>query len=401
MPLAWLMADQGIFAVTNFVTNILFARWLSPVEYGMFAVSYAGYLLLTVLHYGAILEPMLVQSAKVELHRRHSYIVALIVGHLILIGGISLLAIGSYLIARLYSPETGLAILGAAIGGSLMVTLLTARRLCLVFLSTRISAAIGILYMIGVVITTYLIYRYSQVTWFDLWLIMGGWSLFCSVIIFGLLYALMTGNQGYSLGELCRFQWHYARFGVVAAVCSWCRTDGVLLILAHSAGLTVIAETRAVINLTNPLVQINMALATSWLVAFSRVRSWPRLRQTALVYCAMVLPALAVAFVIATPLVDFVYSGRYVAGALVFPFFCVAQAISGLECVYTTFLKAAGALRRGYLPQMVGAVVSVSLGALFIPSLEEMGFIVATMASFVVGATLAYSLVQVRHHATV
>ena len=116
-----------------------------------------------------------------------------------------------------------------------------------------------------------------------------------------------------------------------------------------------------------------MALATSWLVAFSRVRSWPRLRQTALVYCAMVLPALAVAFVIATPLVDFVYSGRYVAGALVFPFFCVAQAISGLECVYTTFLKAAGALRRGYLPQMVGAVVSVSLGALFIPSPEEMG----------------------------
>ena len=81
------------------------------------AASYAGYLLLDVLHYGAILEPMLVHPAgraastpllhrgahcrSPDPHRRHQP------------AG----AIGSYLIARLYSPETGLAILGAAIGG--------------------------------------------------------------------------------------------------------------------------------------------------------------------------------------------------------------------------------------------------------------------------------------------
>jgi hypothetical protein len=60
VPLAWLMADQAVIALTNFVTNILFARWLPPVDYGILAVSFTGYLLLTVIHYGGILEPLLV-----------------------------------------------------------------------------------------------------------------------------------------------------------------------------------------------------------------------------------------------------------------------------------------------------------------------------------------------------
>ena len=74
MRFAWLLADQGVFAATDFIANILFARWLSPIDYGLFAVSFSGYLLLTVVHFGAILEPLLVQSAKVEQNRLHSYI---------------------------------------------------------------------------------------------------------------------------------------------------------------------------------------------------------------------------------------------------------------------------------------------------------------------------------------
>ncbi len=78
IQLAWLMADQGVFAVTNFVTNILFARWLPPIDYGVLAVSFSGYLLLTVIHYGGILEPLLVQSARVDAGRLRSYMVTLI-----------------------------------------------------------------------------------------------------------------------------------------------------------------------------------------------------------------------------------------------------------------------------------------------------------------------------------
>lgn len=389
----WLMADQGIFAATNFIANILFARWLAPVDYGMFAVSFAGYLLLTTFHFGAILEPILVQSAKVERDRLRSYIVTLILMHGIAIGGIGLLSVCAlFVTAALHETPIGLAILGSMLGGSLMVTLLTTRRLCMVFLSVRISATIGIVYMAGVVTTTYLLHRYNCVSWFSLWLVMGGWSLLCSGAIFCMLYQSLTGNRPYTLIELWRFQWQYARYGLVAACCSWVRVDGVLLLLAHLSGLEVIAETRAVLNIANPVIQVNLALYTSWLVIFSRNHSWHQLRQTALVYVAASAIVVAVSFEIAHPLVNLLYSGRYTTGAWLLPMYLAVIALNGVESVFTCYMKALRYLRRGYAPQIVGAVISFGLGYVLIPSLNQAGAIYAILVSFLLGAILAFGL---------
>jgi O-antigen/teichoic acid export membrane protein len=395
--LAWLMADQAIFALTNFVTNILFARWLSPVDYGILAVSFSGYLLLTVLHHGGILEPLLVQSGRVDGGRLRSYVITLIIAHVILISGIGVLATLVSGVAWLFqTPDIALAILGAGIGGSFMVTLLTVRRLCLVFLSARVSTTIGIFYMAGVLVTTYLIHRYGHVTWFDLWLVMGAWSLLCSVVIFALLYASLRGTNPYTLAELFRFLWHYARYGTVASICSWARADGIMLILAQTAGLEAIAETRAVLNVSNPIVQVLYALQTSWLVAFSRDHRLTKLLKTAIVYCVGAGLMLAVVAEIYPPLIRWVYSGRYLHGAWLLPLYCLAHALNGAESVFTCFLKAIGSLRRGYAPQITGCIVSVILGFWLIPSMGQTGFIVAVLASFTAGAALACVLALLR-----
>jgi len=391
------MADQAVFAFTNFITNILFARWLLPVDYGMFAVSFAGYLLLTVWHFGAILEPLLVQSTHVAADRQRSFIVALILAHLILIAGISSMAcVGNIVAHVLGSPQTGLAIIGACIGGSLMVTLLTARRLCLVFLSTRLSATIGVIYMAGVVGTTYLLHHYSHVFWFDLWMIMGGWSLLCSMVIFALLYASLHGSGGYTLVEFTKFQWQYARFGMIAATCSWFRVDGVMLMLARFAGLEAIAETRAVLNIANPIIQVNLALYTTWLVDFSRNHTLNRLRNTAILYCVAAILVCLVVYAVANPLVEWVYSGRYSGGAWMLPVYCLAVMLNGVESVFTCFLKALRELWRGYAPQVTGSVVSIGLGLLLIPILGEGGAVFAVVVSFATGSLLAFSLVHSR-----
>jgi O-antigen/teichoic acid export membrane protein len=393
VQLAWLMADQAVFALTNFVTNILFARWLPPIDYGVLAVSFSGYLLLTVIHYGSILEPLLVQSARVDAGRLRSYMITLLVAHAIWITGFSaLLGIAAGIAWLSQAPEVGLAILGAGIGGSFMVTLLTARRLCLVFLSTRVSTAIGIVYLAGVVATTFLIHHYGHVAWFDFWLVMAAWSLLCSVVIFALLFVSLTGTNSYSLGELFRFQWHYARYGMAASVCSWVRAEGVLLILARTAGLEAIAETRAVLNVSNPVMQVLFALQTSWLVAFSRDHRLAKLWKTALVFCvgaALVLAAVSVSY---TSLVRWVYSGLYLNGAWLLPLYCVGHALNGTETVFTCYLKAIGSLRRGYAPQIVGCIAAVGLGVWLIPSMGQTGFIAAVIGSFAAGTMLAFVL---------
>lgn len=393
VQLAWLMADQAVFALTNFVTNILFARWLPPIDYGVLAVSFSGYLLLTVIHYGGIVEPLLVQSARVDAGRLRSYMVTLIVAHAIWITGFSLLLGVAAGIACLFqAPEVALAILGAGIGGSFMVTLLTARRLCLVFLSTRVSTAIGVAYMAGVVATIFLINRYGHVAWFDFWLVMAAWSLLCSVVIFALLFASLPGTNPYPLGELFRFQWHYARYGMAASVCSWIRGEGAMLILARTAGLEVIAETRAVLNVSNPVMQVLFALQTSWLVAFSRDHRLAKLWKTALAFCVGAALVLAVVGVSYTPLVRWVYSGRYLNGAGLLPLWCVAHTLNGTESVFTCYLKAIGSLRRGYAPQIAGCIAAVGLGVWLIPSMGQTGFITAVIGSFATGTMLAFVL---------
>jgi O-antigen/teichoic acid export membrane protein len=395
--LLWLIADQGVFASASFIVNILFARWLLPVDYGMFAVAFSGYLLLTVFHFGAILEPLLVQSNRVEAYRLRAYIVTLIKAHVILIAAMSMLAgLGLGVACLLGAPMFGWAILAVSIGGSFMVTLLTARRLCLVFLSPRVSACIGILYMVGVVTTTYLVHAAGPVSWFDLWLIMGGWSLLGSAAIFLLLYGTLGGSTSYSLGELCRFQWHYARYGLAASVCSWVRFDGVLLLLAHFAGLEAIAETRAMLNVGSPIVQVHLALHSSWLVEFGRDRRRATLWKTVIVYCIALGLMVVVMFVIARPLMQLVYSGRYLHGIWLLPLYVLSQAFHVIESIFSCHLKAGGLLWRGYAPQFIGCAVSLLLGLLLIPSMSEAGFIYAIIISFAVGATVACSLTQIR-----
>ena len=114
--LFWLMTDQGVFALSNFVLNVQFARWLSPHEYGLFAISFTGFVLLSVVHYGCLLEPLLVLSAQVDVGRRGSYLMALVRLHLLLLGSAVLLCSLALISARSLGSMVGLSsgrVLGA------------------------------------------------------------------------------------------------------------------------------------------------------------------------------------------------------------------------------------------------------------------------------------------------
>ena len=87
-PFIWLMFDQAIFAATNFALNVLFARWLSVRDYGIYSISFSIFLFLTVVHWATVIEPLIVQAARVEADRVRAFAVALVKAH-----GLLLLAI--------------------------------------------------------------------------------------------------------------------------------------------------------------------------------------------------------------------------------------------------------------------------------------------------------------------
>lgn len=387
----WLLADQGIFAFTNFLLNILFARWLSVSEYGLFAISFSGYLILTVLHHGMILEPLLVQSGKIKAdtscHR--SYIFTAAKAHALVDLAVAAMCLIGWLIARaLGAPAMGWGIIGAGVGGMMLLTLLTARRLCLIFISARSSAMIGSIYFVGVISSAYSLHINQTVTWLNLWLVLGTWALMCALLIFALLCRATDGHEPYPLSRLYRFQRQYATFATGAALSQWFRFDGALMLLAGVAGAEAVATIRAIFNFASPASQVNLALTTTWLLHAAETQGRRVIWPVAVGYGIVASLFVVMGWWFADDLIRFVYGGRYLDGAWQLPLLLLTVAFNGLESLLTSQLKGRGLIWRGYVPPIGGAVVSMVVAIILVPWLGIVGAICAMVASFASGLIL-------------
>jgi len=71
---AFAIGEQGMIAGSNFLLNVLVARWLTPEEYGGYAVAFAIYILFISFYQALVLEPMSVLSASLDEQRFRAYL---------------------------------------------------------------------------------------------------------------------------------------------------------------------------------------------------------------------------------------------------------------------------------------------------------------------------------------
>ena len=375
----WLLLDQGVFAVSNFVINILFARWLLPTEYGWWVMSFSLCGFLGTLHNSAVQEPVLVQAARIPKHQQRAYILALFCIHLyLLIGAVGLAGLGWSAAMVMKQPDLGWAMVGGFIGAIIMLTNIIGRRLCFIFVSARASTCVGVVYLVGSVLTAIVMHRLMPLWWFDIWLIIGGWSVFASIATFWLAHTRTVGDEPYSLSEVVAFCRHYAHWGLAASVFSWMRYDGLFVMLAHFAGLAEVAETRAVFNIGSPLLQVNMVVQTSALVSFSadsRRGSKQNILYIVGGYGLAMLLTLPILWYYSPWLVDLFYHGRYTNGAWQLPLYCLALGMSLLDAIVSGVFKASGNLWRGYTSVFLTGICSLVLGMLLIPVQHSLIFV--------------------------
>lgn len=360
----WLLADQGVFAVTNFALNVQFARWLMPRDYGLFTVSFSGYLLLTVIHYGSLLEPLLVLSPQVDLARQRGYVRSLLLLHLMILAAVTVICAATYVICRAAGFDSvGLAVIGAGIGGSCLLMLLTSRRMCLVFLDASVSTLIGAVYFVGVLLTAYAYKRWWGIEWFDTWKIMGFWSLICSGVIFAILFRRLRSGDAYPMRRIFGFQKTYVPFSLVASICLWFGSEALYLVLAHRVGLAAVAQTRALSILINPLAQLTVAMNASWLIGFAAKRTeQPSLLMTALPFLSIFLMASVVFHFFGAQIMDVLYRGRYSDAAWELPLFCMSTCMTGLTTMIAGLFKTRGSLLKGTVPQVVIGLAGFGIG---------------------------------------
>src|SRR5436190_14674870 len=111
----WAIADQGFFAGSNFILNIVLARWLSPNQYGAFGVAFSIFLLVGTLHSALLTEPMTVFAPGKFRERLEKYLGICLYGHVAFAALCCvLLMIAAGIVRLLGSAEVASALVGLA-----------------------------------------------------------------------------------------------------------------------------------------------------------------------------------------------------------------------------------------------------------------------------------------------
>src|ERR1035437_7518826 len=80
----WALTDQAVVSATNFLTNVMLARFMGLREFGVFALAWMSVLFVNSLQNALIIAPMMSTGPKQEERDRPSYFGAVVFQELVL-----------------------------------------------------------------------------------------------------------------------------------------------------------------------------------------------------------------------------------------------------------------------------------------------------------------------------
>ena len=266
------VADQGLFAGSNFLLNVLLARWLAPADYGAFALAYSVFLLLGVFHTAILTEPMLVFGPGKYRERFPEYLGILLRGHFaLMLPGAALLAATAFLLGWLYSPAVERAFLALAIAGPFILLLWLLRRAFYVRLNPGWSAVGGGVYL-AILLASILALRnagrLSPATGF---LAMAAASLITCLILFALLHPKLAAESS-TMRAVATDHWRYGKWAAASAGPAWFSSNVYFLVLPAWFGLAEAGALKALLNLAMPALHTISALGVLLLPVLVRAR---------------------------------------------------------------------------------------------------------------------------------
>jgi O-antigen/teichoic acid export membrane protein len=290
---AFAILDQGLFAGSNFIANIMLARWLSSENYGIFAVVYSIFLLLGTFHAAVLTAPMLVFGATSNVQEFRAYIGVLLRGHIAITVAMSLIitaaasifwALGSIALAK--------ALFGLALGTPFILLLWLARSACYVCFRPLWAATAGALYLVLLAAMMYGLDRSKHLSPASALIVMGLTGLIAGVaLLVRLRPQWRTGSTRSMLSELggavvllglgrtgngnSPIDWgqsgsgragdhahaRYARWSLAAAIASWVEGNAQYFVLSATAGLASVAAMRVLDTMLLPFWHAQFALS--------------------------------------------------------------------------------------------------------------------------------------------
>lgn len=145
----WALLDQALFSGTNFLASILLARWMSPGEFGAYAVGFSALLIASGIYNALVLEPASVLGPSLYAKQLEEYTRFYWRFHFritVPIGLVLSAAGGLYYLFSLGSSRIALALLGAGLTLPAVLYMWWARRACYVHRVPDRAAVVSLWY---------------------------------------------------------------------------------------------------------------------------------------------------------------------------------------------------------------------------------------------------------------
>jgi O-antigen/teichoic acid export membrane protein len=395
----WAVADQAFISVSNFLLNVLLARWLAANEYGAFTVGFSLLLVIGSFHGAFLTDPMLVFGASRFAGEARSYLRVLVFGHWVLTGSLALVALGGALGLRLLGMAAlpG-ALLGLALAAPLYLLLLLLRRACYVTLEPRQSASASGLYLVASLLCAFALSRTTTLSPASGFLALAGGSLVSSAWLVSRLGVPWSLPGRAEVSEVLAVHWGFSRWTLGANLAQWVRGNLYYFLLPVWGGLEASAAFRAMANLIMPLTQPLVAISPILLPAFTRARSRPDFGAT-VGRVGILLTAGAGAYWIflgwfGEPILDWIYAGKYVEHARMAWVLGLIPVCTAIGAAVATALRALERPDRDFWATAISAALALSVGA-FLTRLWGVGGAIAGLALSYVVATLLMTAIFV------
>jgi O-antigen/teichoic acid export membrane protein len=361
----WAVADQGLFAGSNCVLNVMLARWLSPAEYGEFATAFAAFLGLGVIHTALLTEPMLVYSPERYKGRHKEYFGSLIYGHIIVSIVASLLLAGAaWFLGRRGDADLCHALYGFAIAGPFILFLWLMRRACYGQLNPRRAAMGGLLYLVLMMAALAAVHHFATLTIGSAVAMIG----FCSLIS-GLFLGVNQLNlrpPAELMRDVTAEHFRYGRWATATQLLGFIPVNIYYFLLPELASVEQSGALRALTNLYMPLLQAQTALCMLLLPAFVRTqgtREGKKLHHLSLLLLAGApMVYWLIMGILGRQAVSIVYGGKYLEYSGLVWILGIQPVINGMAGVYASLLKARGKINAVFWGGFVAAIGAVTLG---------------------------------------
>lgn len=336
--------DQGIFSSTNFILNLLLARWLDASSYGVFAVAFAVYLFFTGFHNAMILEPISVLGParyKLELpeylysqYRIH-FLITLPLG--------CLMAILGWLVSSFSNRVLGDALISIGIVLPILLLIWLSRRISYLLERPGDALLASIVYMVSLLSGMFVLHRigYERL---PLWYVLMGLASLLGVL--ASQRATYRQRSVPDVRDLIREQWRFGRWVVLATLFYFLGSQIQIFVIASILGFDSAGAFRALQNLTLPVLQVFAAIST--LVFPSITAEFGQAAYATMQRRALQVTAILVAIAVTYEIVLFLgkdwfdwvlYGGKYAAYASLIPLIGLVPLLNAFVSGFSLILR--------------------------------------------------------------